>query len=413
MDSIIARPPVINVDFSEPEIWVRRRPEMGDHIRVMRAGGLYAHHGVYVSDDEIIHFTGAEDDSILDWSKPEVIRSDLDYFLKGGTLEVKEYTEDEFNDLYSPEQIVLYARACLGDKGYHLAFNNCEHFANVCTLGRFRSNQVERVLSGKLPNEEGKELGFLEKIGNAIKNFFGGGSSGGSRSVSTYEPDKVKIAEIESDTKIRLAHMENDRIELMKQARMDMLQFETESRIALEQAKAQGLTVMAQTILTLQEKLNEVAEKRLLIIEKGSLQIIKDIETFYDELGTKIQEDDDRYNTEKLPELLSILEKYEEGSPSHKIYMKRIEEDMALQAKHYAMQIEAVSRRQSQIIDGFLQSKEHIIEQTGQITAGMLEAVQNQVLELNNSAQKALDVEKAALPGGEKPALADGIKCFS
>lgn len=29
---------------------------------------------------------------------------------------------------------------CLGDKGHHLAFNNCEHFANVYTLGRFRSN---------------------------------------------------------------------------------------------------------------------------------------------------------------------------------------------------------------------------------------------------------------------------------
>ena len=413
MESIIAGPPAVNIDCSEPEIWVRRRPEMGDHIRVMRVGGLYAHHGVYVSDDEIIHFTGTEDDSILDWSKPEVIKSDLDYFLKGGVLEVKEYTEDEFKDLYSPEQIVVYARACLGDKGYHLAFNNCEHFANVCTLGRFRSNQVERVLSGRLPNEEDKDLGFLGKIGSAIKNFLGGGSSGGSRSVSTYEPDKVKIAEIESDTKIRLAHMENDRIELMKQARMDMLQFETESRIALEQAKAQGLTVMAQTILTLQEKLNEVAEKRLLIIEKGSLQIIKDIETFYDELGTKIQEDDDRYNTEKLPELLSILEKYEEGSPSHKIYMKRIEEDMALQAKHYAMQIEAVSRRQSQVIDGFMQSKDRIMDQTGQITAGMLEAVQNQALELNTSAQKALDGEKAALPGGEKPTLTDGAKCFS
>ncbi|MBS6643479.1 MAG: lecithin retinol acyltransferase family protein [Clostridiaceae bacterium] len=413
MDSFIVKMPVINVDFSEAEIWARRKPEMGDHIRVMRAGGLYAHHGVYVSDDEVIHFTGTEDDSILDWSKPEVIRSDLDYFLKGGTLEVKEYTADEFSDLYSPEQIVVYARACLGDKGYHLAFNNCEHFANVCTLGRFRSNQVERVLSGRLPNEEDKDLGFLGKIGSAIKNFFGGGSSGGSRSVSTYEPDKVKIAEIESDTKIRLAHMESDRIELMKQARMDLLQFETESRIALEQAKAQGLTVMAQTIIALQEKLNEVAEKRLLIIEKGSLQIIKDIETFYDELGTKIQEDDDRYNTEKLPELLSILEKYEEGSPSHKIYMKRIEEDMALQAKHYTMQIEAVSKRQSQIIDGFLQSKERIIEQTGQITTGMLEAVQNQVLELNNSAVKTGDGERAALPGAEKPALTDGVKCFS
>ena len=39
---------------------------------------------------------------------------------------------------------------------------------------------------------------------------------GGRRSTTTYEPDKVKVAEIEADTKIRLAHMETDRIEIMK-----------------------------------------------------------------------------------------------------------------------------------------------------------------------------------------------------
>ena len=254
-NNIIAKMPIIDVDFMVAESWIQRKPTMGDHIRVNRIGGLYAHHGIYVSEEEVIHFTGKEDDSILDWSKPEVISSDLEYFLKGGILEIKEYSDEEFQDLYAPEQIVTYARACLGDKGYHLAFNNCEHFANVCTLGRFRSNQVERVLLGKLPNEqEDKNMGLWGKIGGAIKNLFGGGSSGGSRSTTTYEPDKVKIAEIEADTKIRLAHMETDRIEIMKQARLDILQFETESQIALEQAKAQGLTVMAQTILTLQEK---------------------------------------------------------------------------------------------------------------------------------------------------------------
>lgn len=408
-NNIIEKPLMIDVDFMVAESWIQKKPKMGDHIRVQRMGGLFAHHGVYVSDDEVIHFTGKEDDSILDWSKPEVISSNLEYFLKGGILEIKEYSDEEFQDLYAPEQIVTYARACLGDKGYHLAFNNCEHFANVCTLGRFRSNQVERVLLGKLPNEqEDKNMGLFGKVGGFIKGLFGGGSSGGgSRSTTTYEPDKVKIAEIEADTKIRLAHMETDRVEIMKQARLDILQFETESQIALEQARAQGLTLMAQTILTLQEKLNEVAEKRLLIIEKGSLQVIKDIENFYDELGNKIQEDNDRYNTEKLPELLSILEKYEEGSSSHKIYMKRIEEDMALQAKHYSQQIEAISQRQSQIIDGFLQSKGKILEQAGQITAGMLETIQNQTLALDvNRAQSAEmgvtsidEKEKLALPG--------------
>lgn len=251
-------------------------------------------------------------------------------------------------------------------------------------------------------------MGFLGMIGGAISSLFGGGKSSGGK--TTYEPDKVKAAEIESDTKIRLAHMENDRIELMKQARLDMLQFETESQIALEQAKAQGLNVMAQTIVAMQEKLNEVAEKRLLIIEKGSLQAVKDIEMFYNELGTKIKEDNDRYSTEKLPELISILENYEENSAAHSLYMKRIDKDMELQAKHYIMQMESVSKRQSQIIEGFLQSKERILEQTGQITAGMLENIQNQTLALSDcsAAGDETPFRISRLPDNERLALPDG-----
>lgn len=407
MNDIIAKPIEI-IDIEPSEEWKDIQPKRGDHIRVQRSG-IYAHHGVYISDDEVIHFTGADDDSVLDWSKCEVICTDLAQFLLGGTVEVKIYTDDELNDLYPVEHIVNYARACLGDKGYNLAFNNCEHFANVCTLGRFRSRQVERVLSGKMPLEENKEMGLFGRIGGFFKGLFSGGSGGGSRSTSstTYEPDKVKVAEIEADTKIRLAGMENDRIELMKQARLDILQYETESQIALEQAKAQGLAVMAQTIITMQDKLNEVAEKRLLIIEKGSLQVIKDIENFYEELSTKIQEDDDRYNTEKLPELLSILEKYETGTPAHNLYIKRIEEDMAMQSKHVAQQLDSLSQRQSQIINGFLANKERIIEQTGKITAGMLETIEKQTLALGIAANKNEEQNIKALPNAERLALAD------
>lgn len=368
------------------EIWTQQPPKMGDHIRVKR--GLYAHHGIFVSDKEIIHFTGKDGDSILDWSKPEVIQSDLDYFLKGGILEVKEYTDEKFSQLYMPQQIVEYARACIGDKGYHLAFNNCEHFANVCTLNSFRSQQVERVLNGKLPNEEENNMGLFGKVGGFLKGLFGGGSSGGgSRSTTTtvYEPDKVKIAQIEADTKIRLAGMETDRIELMKNAQLDILEYQRESQIALEQAKAQGLAVMAQTIVTLQEKLNEVAQERLLIIEKASLPIVKEIENVYSELSNKIEQDNYEYSTEKLPQLLSILEKYEEGTPSYNLYQKRIEDDMTLQIKHYAMQIENLSKRQAQIIDGFDKNKSRIVEQTTLITEGMLKVVQNQVLELKSN----------------------------
>ena len=152
MNNIIQN--IIDLLPESEEIWVEKPPQRGDHIRVQRLDGLYAHHGIYISDDEVIHFTGRDDDSILDGSQPEVISTDLDFFLKDGTLEVKEYTTYESLLLYPTEFIVEKARSCIGNKGYNLAFNNCEHFANRCTLGLHESHQVERVIKGKFPNDD-------------------------------------------------------------------------------------------------------------------------------------------------------------------------------------------------------------------------------------------------------------------
>ena len=405
-ENIIAdKPPFLSTFAFTKEIWEEKQPVMADHIRVQRFGGLYAHHGIYVSDKEVIHFTGQDDDSILDWEKCEVIQSDLDTFLKGGTLEVKVYTDKEFEDLYSPEQIVDYARSCIGDKGYNLAFNNCEHFANACTLGKFRSHQVERVLNGRLPNEE-ENMGFFGKIGGVINSLFGGSkSSGGSRSTSStvYEPDKVKVAQIEAYTKIRLATMEAERIEAMKQARLDILEYETQCNIALEQAKVQGFTAMAETILALQEKLNVVAQQRLEIIEKGSLPIIREIESFYEEMGDRIQKNNEEYNLKKLPALLEILRQYDPNSIEYDIYRQQINDDRKLQQQYYIKQIDAVANRQSQVIAGFISSKEKIVEQTGHITKGFLETMQNQTLQLSSSHS---ETSPAQLPYTENKPLA-------
>ena len=55
MENNIIMNPNFNIIEEEPEIWIEKRPAMGDHIRVNR--GLYCHHGIYVSDNEVIHFT--------------------------------------------------------------------------------------------------------------------------------------------------------------------------------------------------------------------------------------------------------------------------------------------------------------------------------------------------------------------
>ena len=410
MESIVSQLPIIDAVFTE-EIWEQKPPVMGDHIRVKRMHGLYTHHGIYVSDNEVIHFTGTDDDSIMDSSKNMVISSDLNFFLKGGELEVKEYTDEEFQDLYAPDQIVAYARSCLGDDGYNLIFNNCEHFANVCTLGRFRSHQVERLLQNKGVDY----MGIFSTIGGFIKGIFGGSSSGASRSTSStvYEPDKVRIAEIEKNTKIRLATMKRERQELMHKAQIEFLQAHYDCEEALVQAKVKGFAATAEMIVRMQSKLTEIAETRMAIIEKGSLSIVKDIENFYDELGDKVKADNYEYNIEKLPALLAILEKYEIDSPAHKLYQKRIEEDMRVQGEYYMKQLDNIAMRQQQVIDGFINNKNNIIEQTGLLTKELLASVQKQALELGQgrvTSLKEIQQEQQVLLSGQKP-LALSVVC--
>ena len=375
--NVIANP---TIEFEPSEIWSSKNPQRGDHIRVCRMNGIYYHHGIFVSAGEVIHFTGDDDDSVLDWSKAHVIKTDLENFLRGGTVEVKEYTDAEIADLYPVEGIVNYARACLGDDGYNLIFNNCEHFANACTLGKYRSRQVEKIFGGK-------HMGIFGKIGEWIGGLFGGSSSSSrNRSTTnynhtyTYEPDKVRIAEIERDTKLRIADKEIERIELERDAQIDLLKAQTLSQIAIEKARADGAVAIANQLVVLQEKMLDVARKRIAIIEEGSLPIVREIENFYSEVGDKISAHADEYNTKKLPQLLSILRQYEKGSPEHEIFSAQINDDRARQGKFIEQQMQRIAERQNLVLQSFLSSKEKIIEQTGQLTQNVAEKFLSQGL---------------------------------
>lgn len=142
------------------------------------------------------------------------------------------------------------------------------------------------------------------------------------------------------------------------------------------------------------------------------MPIIKDIEKFYEELGDKVNADNDEYNMEKLPALLAILEKYEIDSPAHKLYQKRIEDDMRLQGEYYMKQLDNIAIRQQQVINGFIKSKNSIIEQTGMLTKELLASVQKQTLELSQGGEtslKEIQQKQQTLLSGQKPlALSEG-----
>lgn len=126
-------------------MWILKKPMYGDQIRVNR--GFYYHHGIYVTDDCVINFASNDPSGELNPKTARVIESTLKEFLKGGDLEVRSYTNEELKTKRVPQDIVNCAFSHLGEGGYDIINNNCEHFSNLCAFGVKKSNQVDKVLS--------------------------------------------------------------------------------------------------------------------------------------------------------------------------------------------------------------------------------------------------------------------------
>lgn len=114
----------------------------GDMVRV-RVGGIW-HYGVYVSDAEVIQFGLPPRQSAAESpDKVRVCQTTMDEFSGGSIIEVAQWTRAEARRRLPPEETVRRARLRLGEGGYNLLHNNCEHFAYECVLGEKRSEQEE------------------------------------------------------------------------------------------------------------------------------------------------------------------------------------------------------------------------------------------------------------------------------
>jgi hypothetical protein len=106
----------------------------GDHLVVDR--GLYRHHAVDLGDGIVVHFAGPSEDKVM-----VAVRVDtLVDFASGGTVWIRVYGQR-----LEPEETVRRAMSMLGNTGYHVVSNNCEHLASWCVTGTAESRQVERV----------------------------------------------------------------------------------------------------------------------------------------------------------------------------------------------------------------------------------------------------------------------------
>ena len=115
----------------------------GDMIRV-RVGSVW-HYGIFVSDGEVIEF--GPPPVRLSAEKPDfrVMAADIDDFAAGGIVERAVLDREEQKKRLPPEKTVAIARSRLGEGGYDLLHNNCEHFVNELVFGEKISRQEQAV----------------------------------------------------------------------------------------------------------------------------------------------------------------------------------------------------------------------------------------------------------------------------
>ena len=121
--------------------WIVRELLPGDHIRVKRP--LYYHHGIYVGDGKVIHYTGEAGDSLEHPELVSVMKTSLDFFAQDGIVEVAKLSAKEKIYSRSYKKRIQLAESYLGERNYNFLHNNCETLANKCCYKKVLSSQID------------------------------------------------------------------------------------------------------------------------------------------------------------------------------------------------------------------------------------------------------------------------------
>lgn len=127
-------------------IWWQSECKFGDMIRI--SFGNFYHYGIFVSEQEVIQFGLPPFDGLLNrkFEDIAVCVSDIDTFSGGRVVEVASVEKADKKKRLAPKKTVRLARERLGEHGYDILHNNCEHFARYCYFGEKRCEVTESVV---------------------------------------------------------------------------------------------------------------------------------------------------------------------------------------------------------------------------------------------------------------------------
>lgn len=127
--------------------WRIKTSKPGDMIRVKV--GPIDHYGVFVSEQEVIQFGHPRRDLTAANPKEDirVFASSAAEFAAGGMVETAEMNLAEQLRRHPRRKTIALARSRIGENGYDILHNNCEHFANWCVFGKSVCSQTDQIVS--------------------------------------------------------------------------------------------------------------------------------------------------------------------------------------------------------------------------------------------------------------------------
>ena len=229
-------------------------------------------------------------------------------------------------------------------------------------------------------------MGFLDSMVNAgksvlsaAKDFFSGHNSSETTNSSktsvsntntntVYEPDRVKVAELE-----------NGRMERAIEAQKEIMKMNSEMQLMIMEAHQKGFEHSTQILKEMMQSLNQIAQERLMLIENGHLEVVEKIENLYMGLEKEIRDDNDGFNMEQLPKMLEMLSKFEVGSASAKLYEKSVDKQIELNGTFFIQKLGALYERQKLMVASAIKSKEQVLEESSQIVLDRMKFLDKQL----------------------------------
>ena len=250
-------------------------------------------------------------------------------------------------------------------------------------------------------------MGLLGAVGGFFSGLFGGSSKESTSYNYKYEPDRVRVAEIEREKAIRIAELQQENISKQKQAELELMQANANLELDIMKAKEEGFTNVISALTNMMKEWNILGEQRIAFMNNAKFEVSSKINNLYSDLIKNVDEDAFDFQLNKQPQLFEQLEKFQ-GTDSYESYKNNIDKFIGSFINEKSDMVKSYRKQQEILMLSSLKSIDVINSEVTQIVMNRVESLtktiqgdndlkqlsnQNNEIEnfLENENQKVLD----------------------